>query len=73
MKYALWIAALAALLSACGEKPQRVDVGKRDVAPYIGTDNGFAVGGWTQGDKTSWQSELKARTERGQNDYSRMN
>ena len=74
MKYALGIVALAALLCACGEKPQTLGTAsKQDVAPYDGTGKAFAAGGWKQGDKASWESQLKARTQQGQNDYSRMN
>jgi hypothetical protein len=28
---------------------------------------------WKQGDKASWESQLKARNQYGQNDYTRMN
>lgn len=73
MKHVLWIIALAALVSACGEKPQTLGAGKQDAAPYEGTGKAFAVGGWKQGDKAGWESQLKARTQQGQNDYSRMN
>lgn len=73
MKHALGIVAMAALLSACGETPQTQSVGKQDAAPYQGTGKAFVDGGWKQGDKTSWESHLKARTQNGQNDYSRIN
>lgn len=72
MKYALWMVALASLLSACGEKPQTLGTGK-DASPYAGTGKAFADGGWKQGDKASWESHLKARTQQGQNDYNRIN
>lgn len=73
MKQVLWIIALAALLSACGEKPQTLGTGKQDAPPYEGTGKAFAAGGWKQGDKASWESQLKARAQNTQNDYSRMN
>lgn len=73
MKHALWIAALASLLTACGERPQALGAGKLDTAPYSGTGKAFADGGWQQGDKASWESHMKARSQYGQNDYSRMN
>ena len=73
MKHAICLAALAALLSACGEKPQTLGAGTKDVSPYNGTGKAYAVGGWKQGDKASWESQLKARTQQGQNDYGRMN
>jgi hypothetical protein len=73
MKNALWIAAFAALLVACGEKPQAIGSGKQGSTSSTGTGAAFVDGGWKQGDKASWESHLKARTQRGQNDYSRMN
>ncbi len=73
MKHAIWLLALAALLSACGEKPQTLGAVTKDLAPYNGTGKAFTADGWKQGDKASWESQLKARTQRGQNDYGRMN
>ena len=73
MKHALWIAALSALLAACGERPQTLGAVTQDQSPFVGTGKAFAAGGWKQGDKASWESQLKARTQQGQNDYGRMN
>ena len=73
MKHALWIVVFTAWLSACGEKPQTLGTGKHDASPYTGTGKAFAEGGWKQGDRASWESQLKARNQYGQNDYSRMN
>ncbi|WP_114973763.1 hypothetical protein [Rhodoferax ferrireducens] len=73
MKHAWWIVALAASLLACGERPQTLGPVKQDAAPSSGTGKPFADGGWKQGDKASWESHMKARTQQGQNDYSRMN
>ena len=42
-----------------------------DKPPYAGTGSNFTVPGWTAGDRTSWESQLKARTQRGQNEYNR--
>ena len=72
MKHALWLVAVAVLLSACGEKPQTLGTGK-DASAFSGTGNTFADRGWKQGDKASWESHLKARTQQGQNDYNRIN
>ena len=60
-------------LTACGEKPQTLSGVKTDVAPYEGAKDPFVVPGWKPGDKTSWEQELKARTQRTQNEYSRIN
>ena len=72
----------AALLSACGEKPQTNAEGvKHDAAPWSGTSNGtqkegggtsFTAQGWKPGDKASWEAELKTRAQNGQNEYNRM-
>jgi major membrane immunogen (membrane-anchored lipoprotein) len=72
VKHALCLMAIAALLSACSEKPQTLGTGK-DVPPYKGTGKAFVENGWNPGDKASWESQLKARNQYGQNDYSRMN
>ena len=70
---ALLMVAVAAALAACGEQPQTLGAGKQDASPHSGTGKAFVEGGWKQGDKTSWESQLKARAQRGQDDYSRMN
>ena len=73
MKHALWILALTALLSACGETVQTLGANKKDATPYSGTGKAFVQAGWKPGDKASWESQLKARTQNGQNDYSKAN
>ena len=73
MRHALWITALATLLTACGERPQTQGAGKLDATSYSGTGKAFVDGGWQQGDKGSWESHMKVRSQYGQNDYSRMN
>ena len=70
-------AALVALLSlaACGDAPQEISGSgvKQDGAPYTGVGKSqYAQGGWTTGDKTSWEQQLKARAQYGQNDYVRV-
>ena len=63
-----------AMLSACGEKPQEMSSGvKQDVAAFNGTGSSFVASGWKPGDKTSWESHLKARLQNSQNDYSKVN
>ncbi len=73
MKYALWFAALAAVLSACGEARQTLGAGKLDAPAYSGTDKPFVDSGWKPGDKVSWESHLKARAQNNQNEYARTN
>jgi hypothetical protein len=64
----------AAGLAACTEDPQTLRSGVRqDTAAFQGTGLAFAVPGWKQGDKTSWEQQLKTRTVNGQNDYTKVN
>jgi len=68
------IAAAAVLaLSACGEKPQSMGPVKQDTMAFQGTGMPYVAQGWKAGDKTSWEQQLKTRTQSGQNDYARMN
>ena len=73
MKRLLSIAAIALMLAACGEQPQTLGAANKDQASYTGTGKAFAASGWKQGDRSSWESQVKARTQQGQNDYGRMN
>ena len=76
MKPSLFVIAAvagAAALSACTEKPQTLSSGvKVDAAAFQGTGLPYAVPGWKQGDKASWEQQLKTRTQ-GQNDYAKVN
>jgi hypothetical protein len=70
------LAAVAALaLGACGERPQTAgdgNVKKSDAQAWQGsTAAGYSVDGWKAGDKDGWEAQLKARAQRGQNEYSR--
>jgi hypothetical protein len=74
MKQTLLIAAVGVALLGCGEQPQTIGTGiKSDVASFQGTGKPFAAPGWKQGDKTSWEQQLKTRTQNGQNDYAKVN
>lgn len=73
MMRALVFIGAAALLAACGEKPQSMGGVKQDAAPFQGTGTPYAAQGWKQGDKTSWEQQLKTRTQSGQNDYNKVN
>ena len=66
----LLIASCAMALSACGEKAQTL--GTKDDAPaFSGVNNAFIEKGWQAGDKTSWERQLNARAQYGQNDHTR--
>ncbi|WP_372657950.1 hypothetical protein [Hydrogenophaga sp.] len=74
-RYLLVMALGAALLtlSACGEKPQAMGGNRHAVAPFEGAgDSPFVQSGWKAGDRNSWEQQLKARAQYGQNDYTRM-
>jgi hypothetical protein len=68
--------ALALLgLTACAERPQEMGRSgvKQDGAPYTGVGSSqYAQSGWKAGDRNSWEQQLKARAQYGQNDYTRM-
>ena len=67
------ILAAAAALSACGEKPQTLQSGvKADAQAFQGTGMPYAVPGWKQGDKASWEQQVKTRAQ-GQNEYTKVN
>ena len=67
------VAALA-LLAGCTERPQTLDSGvKVDAKAFQGTGLAYAVPGWKQGDKASWEEHEKVRTQMGQNEYNRVN
>lgn len=69
---------LAALLVAgsalpgCGEKPQTLGAPQTDAAAYTGTGaQAFTAGSWKQGDKASWEQQMRSRTANGQNEYAK--
>jgi hypothetical protein len=66
-------ALLGLLLAGCGEKPQALQTTKQDSASFQGTGMPFVSPGWKPGDKTSWEQQLKTRTQQGQNDYAKVN
>ncbi len=70
---ALWIAlGLGLGLAACGEKPQTSGTRKADLSPVQGTaDVAYTAPGWKAGDAASWEAQMKARAQFGQNEYSR--
>jgi len=73
MRVIVHAACLAALvgLAACTEKPQTLGSRKADTAASAGTGTAFVAPGWKVGDQTSWDEQLRARAQRGQNEYSR--
>ena len=73
MKALAILAAAAALaLAGCAEKEQTASGIKSDTSAFEGTSRQFVAPGWKPGDKASWESQLKARTLQGQNDYAKV-
>jgi hypothetical protein len=70
---AAWIAlGLSLALAACGEKPQVAGTRKADVSPVQGSNEAaYTAPGWKAGDATSWEAQMKARAQFGQNEYAR--
>ena len=70
---ALLIASVAAIaLAGCGEKAQTAGSAKKtDAKPWEGAQAAYAAEGWKAGEKAAWDAQLKARTERGQNESPR--
>ena len=73
MKYAVAVLVVSAALVACGEKPQTQTGSKADAAAYTGTGSQFSEKNWKQGDKKSWEQQLRARSQNTQNEYARTN
>jgi hypothetical protein len=64
------VAALAAALAACGEKPQTAATKKSDGKPWEGVEKSHVAQGWKPGDQASWESQMRVRAQ-GQNEYVR--
>jgi starvation-inducible outer membrane lipoprotein len=73
MNKTLFALIMVAGLAACSEQPQELTASKQDSAAYTGTGKPYVQPDWKPGDKASWESQLKARNQHGQNDYTRMN
>ncbi len=69
----LGVVLLAAGLTACADKPQTASgpSKKGDSKPWDGsTEAGYTVPDWKQGDRASWEQQLRARNQQ-QNEYTR--
>jgi hypothetical protein len=68
----VFLLACAAALAAC-DKPQIVEGSKPDAQASTGSVDGkYTAAGWSQGDKASWETQLRTRTQQGQNEYTRV-
>jgi len=66
----LLIASCAMALSVSGDNAQTLGT-KNDATAFSGVNNAFIEKGWQAGDKTSWERQLNARAQYGQNDHTR--
>jgi hypothetical protein len=75
MRALIATAAALLVLSGCGEPDQTQSGVRGDKAVWQGTGTKppFADAGWQPGDRNSWEQHLKVRTQRGQNDYAKVN
>lgn len=79
MKSVLFVVLAAFALAACGEREQvsqqqpseKRYQGKRDTAPWDNDPLAQSSGKWNKGDRTSWETQLKAR-QQGQNEDRRI-
>jgi len=67
----IWL--VASDLAACTESPQTAGGIRSDSPAFNGTNMPFVATGWKQGDRGSWEQQLKVRTQQGQNDYAKVN
>ncbi len=66
------VLALCLVVGACGDKPQDSStVKKADISAYQGAAGTHTAPGWKAGDAASWETQMKARAQYGQNEYSR--
>jgi hypothetical protein len=70
---AITLIAAAVALTACGDQPQTSTGTRQDTAAHQGTGLPYVATGWKQGDRNSWEQQLKTRTQMGQNDYVKVN
>jgi hypothetical protein len=70
----LLIAAAALALAGCAEREQTAKGVKSDAQAYQGTNRPqpFMAAGWKAGDRDAWEQHLKVRTQRGQNEYNKI-
>jgi hypothetical protein len=70
----LMATAVAVPLAGCGEKAQTAggaSTKKADGKAWEAVQSAHVADGYKSGDKAAWEAQLKARTERGQNEYTR--
>ncbi|HCE09267.1 MAG TPA: hypothetical protein DIT28_15890 [Oxalobacteraceae bacterium] len=72
MKRTLLMGLLMATLAACGERDQSLATGsKPDTKPWQAAQTPYTVKGWTAGDKTTWEAQMRTRSQT-QNEYAKV-
>ncbi len=72
MRPAAAIALVAVAVAGCGEKPQTATTKKTDAKGYELSASTHVAEGWKAGgDKSAWDAQLRARAQRGQDEYPR--
>ena len=75
MKAAWGVSALLAAsvaMAACGDSASGSKAAKKaDGKPWDGAGSTFAAPGWKQGDKASWDEQMRLRAQ-SQNEYTRV-
>ena len=64
-------AAMCFAMAACGEKPQTASGRKADTKASDGPGSAYTASGWKQADATSWEQQMRSRSQ-AQNEYSRI-
>lgn len=65
---------LVAMLAAagCSEAPQQLDAARKGSdSAWKGAGGAYAAPGWTAGDAKSWETQIRNRAQRGQDEYPR--
>ena len=75
LRHLLLLPVAALALAGCGERDQTVNQGtakKSDAKAWQGAQSAsYSAPGWKSGDKGSWETQMRTRTQLGQNEYTR--
>lgn len=75
MKRILWAVFPALLIAGCGERDQAKtsdNTNRGDTPAWQGAKNAFVAKGWSPGDKTAWETQIRTRSQT-QNEYNKVN
>jgi hypothetical protein len=66
-----WALVAAFGLAGCSEQPQELRAKKTGAPSWQGTGTAYAEPGWNPGDQKSWETQMRNRAQRGQDEYTR--